>query len=96
MSVSDIMLVGWFHTLFCFVAMFAGARNLVAEKGTPAHRYAGQWYIAAMVLLNVSALVAELQPSHLVHGESRGASNGSAFRRGRRRGGVTTLLQRGG
>ena len=56
MSVSDITLVGWFHTLFCFVAMFAGARNLIAEKGTPAHRYAGQWYIASMVLLNVSAL----------------------------------------
>ena len=56
MSVSDITLVGWFHTLFCFVAMFAGARNLIAEKGTPAHRYAGQWYVASMVLLNVSAL----------------------------------------
>ena len=56
MTVGNISLIGWFHTLFCFVAMFAGARNLIAEKGTPAHRYAGQWYVASMVLLNVSAL----------------------------------------
>src|SRR5437016_2792675 len=56
MDVSGMSIVGWFHTLWCFVAVAIGARNLMAQKGAPAHRHAGQWYVASMVLLNVSAL----------------------------------------
>src|SRR5215469_922784 len=56
MDVANITSIGWSHTLLCFVALALGARNLSLEKGTSAHRHAGQWYVAAMVLLNVSAL----------------------------------------
>ena len=56
MKVDDMSLVGWFHTLFCFVALFAGAWNLARAKGTRIHRKMGQAYVAAMVLQNVSAL----------------------------------------
>src|SRR5215471_10775546 len=56
MDVAHITPIGWIHTLLCFVALALGARNLSLEKGTPAHRHAGQWYVASMVLLNASAL----------------------------------------
>lgn len=56
MMVDDMSLIGWFHTLFCFVAMAAGALNLVRVKGTPQHRLVGHAYLGAMVVQNVSAL----------------------------------------
>ena len=56
MKIDDMSMIGWFHTLFCFVALFAGAWNLPRAKGTPTHRRMGQVYIAAMVVQNVSAL----------------------------------------
>jgi uncharacterized membrane protein len=64
MMIEDISAIGWFHTLFCFVAMLAGGVNLVRTKGTPAHRIMGRLYVLAMVLQNVSALFVFEPHSH--------------------------------
>src|SRR5215831_8853969 len=56
MDVAQITPIGWVHSMLCLVALALGARNLSLEKGTQAHRHAGQWYVASMVVLNVSAL----------------------------------------
>jgi uncharacterized membrane protein len=56
MRIADISMIGWFHTVFCFVALVAGAWNIAGRKGTLVHRSIGKAYVASMVLLNVSAL----------------------------------------
>jgi len=61
MIVDDMTAIGWFHTIFCFIAMFAGGWNLVRTKGTANHKLMGRVYVAAMVLQNVSALFVSMQ-----------------------------------
>jgi uncharacterized membrane protein len=63
MRIADMSMMGWFHTVFCLVALVAGARNLAGAKGTAIHRIAGKAYVVSMVLLNVSALFV-YEPGH--------------------------------
>lgn len=56
MHISDITAIGWLHSVTCVIALFAGAHNLVAEKGTPRHRAIGLGYFWTMIVLNVSSL----------------------------------------
>lgn len=48
--------LGWFHTLCCLYAMWSGGRLLLSPKGGAQHRTRGRRYIAASLLVNVSAL----------------------------------------
>jgi hypothetical protein len=38
MHISDISIIGWFHTFACIAALVLGAMNLVAGKGAPPHK----------------------------------------------------------
>jgi uncharacterized membrane protein len=49
--------VGLVHTLFGFAALLLGFLVLVSRKGTLVHRRLGQTYAAAMIALNVTALL---------------------------------------
>ncbi len=55
MHVSDISALGWFHAIACLIALAAGAWNLALPKGTATHKRVGYAYLAAMLVLNVSA-----------------------------------------
>jgi uncharacterized membrane protein len=57
MHISDITAIGWLHSAACVIAFFAGANNLIAEKGTARHRAIGLAYFWSMIVLNVSSLV---------------------------------------
>jgi uncharacterized membrane protein len=54
MLIAQVTLIGWLHTIACLIALPAGAYVLAGRKGTQRHRTVGWWYIAAMVVLNVS------------------------------------------
>jgi uncharacterized membrane protein len=56
MHIGDITMIGWLHTVACVLAFFAGAHNLVAEKGTPRHRLVGRTYFWSMIVLNLTSL----------------------------------------
>lgn len=53
----NISLIGWIHTLTCVFAMIAGGVALFAIKGSADHRKWGKWYVYAMLVTNVSALL---------------------------------------
>jgi uncharacterized membrane protein len=57
MHINDISTIGWLHSAACVIAFFAGAHNLVAEKGTARHRAIGLAYFWSMIALNLSSLV---------------------------------------
>jgi uncharacterized membrane protein len=57
MVVSDLSIIGWFHSLACLVALAAGAWNLALPKGTAPHRRVGLVYVWAMIALNLSVFV---------------------------------------
>jgi uncharacterized membrane protein len=48
--------LGWIHTAAAIVSLVLGAAVLLRAKGTRNHRRLGWTYLAAMVLLNVTAL----------------------------------------
>jgi uncharacterized membrane protein len=50
MPVSEMTLLGWFHTAACMVALVAGATQLCSEKGTAAHALRGKVYFWSMVI----------------------------------------------
>lgn len=50
MQLADISIIGWIHTLGCIAALFFGAWNLIAAKGTPHHKFRGTGYAASMVI----------------------------------------------
>jgi uncharacterized membrane protein len=50
MPVSEMTLLGWFHTAACMVALVAGAMQLWSEKGTAAHTLRGKFYFWSMVI----------------------------------------------
>jgi uncharacterized membrane protein len=56
MHVVDITPIGWLHSAACMIALFAGALNLTAAKGTPQHRAVGRLYVWSTIVLNLSAL----------------------------------------
>ena len=57
MHVSDLLPIGWVHSLLCLVALATGAWNLVLRKGTPGHRAVGTAYMLSMIVVNLSAFV---------------------------------------
>jgi uncharacterized membrane protein len=57
MRIDDISFIGWVHMLAYVVAMIVGALELVARKGTAAHKLRGETYFAAMVVANITAMV---------------------------------------
>lgn len=50
MPISEMTLLGWFHTAACMVALVAGAMQLFGEKGTAAHVMRGRAYFWSMVI----------------------------------------------
>jgi uncharacterized membrane protein len=50
MHISDISLIGWIHTVACTAALVLGGWNIVAVKGSPAHKLRGTWYAATMLV----------------------------------------------
>lgn len=52
-----ISLIGWVHTFTCVFAMLAGGVALFAIKGSVDHKKWGHWYIYAMAITNLSALL---------------------------------------
>jgi uncharacterized membrane protein len=50
MPVSEMTLLGWFHTAACMVALVAGAMQLWGEKGTAAHALRGKVYFWSMAI----------------------------------------------
>lgn len=56
MHISDIFLIGWFHSATCTIALGLGSWNIFAVKGTMPHRWRGLGYTAFMIAANVSAL----------------------------------------
>jgi uncharacterized membrane protein len=58
MHIADISLIGWIHTIGCIAALFFGAANLVAAKGTPHHEFRGLAYATSMVVaMGLSLLI---------------------------------------
>jgi uncharacterized membrane protein len=49
--------LGLVHTLFGLAALLAGGAVVIGRKGTRIHRRIGRGYLAAMLLLNVTALM---------------------------------------
>lgn len=56
MPVSEMTLLGWFHTAACLVALVAGAMQLFGEKGTSAHALRGKVYLWSMAFAFGSTL----------------------------------------
>jgi uncharacterized membrane protein len=52
----DLSVLGWLHTVACFVALTLGATNILQRKGTLLHRRVGRWYVWALVFLSISSL----------------------------------------
>src|SRR6266481_55705 len=52
----DLSILGWLHAGACLLAILVGARNFLAPKGTRNHRLAGQVFLIAMVIVNLTAL----------------------------------------
>lgn len=50
-------ILGAFHLFAAGLALASGASVAVARKGTERHRWTGRVYLAAMLLLNLSALL---------------------------------------
>ena len=50
MHISDVSLIGWFHTIACIAALVFGGWNIVAVKGTASHRLRGTGYAVTMVV----------------------------------------------
>jgi uncharacterized membrane protein len=48
---------GLVHALIGIAALLVGFAVLVSRKGTRRHRLMGRWYVAAMVVLNLTALM---------------------------------------
>lgn len=56
MHMEHVSLIGWVHTLTCTAAIFFGAWNIFATKGTALHRGSGFTYIVSMLIGNAAAL----------------------------------------
>jgi uncharacterized membrane protein len=56
MPVSDVTLLGWFHTAACMIALVVGAIQLFSNKGTIAHARRGSVYFWSMVIANGTTL----------------------------------------
>lgn len=54
MQVSDILPIGWVHTIACVIAIATGAWNMAARKGTPGHRTVGTVFMLSMIVLNIT------------------------------------------
>jgi uncharacterized membrane protein len=52
----SMSVVGAFHTLACVIALGLGAYMIVARKGTPRHRWVGDWYVGMILFASVSSL----------------------------------------
>lgn len=52
----DFDWIGWFHAAFGFIALALGLLVVLRRKGTRGHRRTGRIYVAAMLLLNGTAL----------------------------------------
>jgi uncharacterized membrane protein len=53
MHMSEVSVIGWIHTIACMAALVFGAWNIVAEKGTPSHKFCGKGYVATIVVAMV-------------------------------------------
>ncbi|HET7585182.1 MAG TPA: DUF2306 domain-containing protein [Gemmatimonadaceae bacterium] len=56
MRLAGISVVGWMHTLACTLALFLGAVNIVAVKGSASHKRRGWAYVVSMVVANALTL----------------------------------------
>ncbi len=52
----DLVPLGWVHSLACMVALGLGAFVFATRKGTARHGRLGQVYLAAQLVLNLTAL----------------------------------------
>ena len=56
MYMSGVSLIGWIHTIACMAALVLGAWNIMAAKGTAAHKRCGTGYVATMVIAMTTSL----------------------------------------
>ncbi len=55
MDMHGVSFFGWLHTLTCTGAILIGAFIFFNRKGTPLHRACGRWYVALMIVANLSS-----------------------------------------